>query len=96
MVLEVQQYESSFLRKVKSLSIAVFKSKVKEKIQNFSNNFYYFKFILIQVILLFTTKNKTFCLFLLLIYNHVHYIFKYFDGCKNFPFTTSETKRDYY
>ena len=29
------------------------------------------------------------------IYNHVHNILRPFDGWANFPFTTSETKRDY-
>ena len=27
-------------------------------------------------------------------YNHVHNILRLFDGWANFPFTTSETKRD--
>ena len=29
-------------------------------------------------------------------YNHVHNILRHFDVWPSFPFTTSETKRDYY
>ena len=32
---------------------------------------------------------------LLIAYNHFHNILKLFDILQNFPFTTSETKRDY-